>query len=147
LQEIGEMSDVTSGAREWLARWADERNTYLTTNGRRTGQPHRIEIWFAAQGGRMYLLAGGRERSDWVRNLQADAQVTVELGDETRTGAARILDAGTDEDRRARELLVAKYREGDNLDAWGRTALPVMIAFPADGAPESDPERIGTDPS
>ena len=80
----------------------------------------------------MYLLSGGRERSDWVRNLQANPHVTVELGDEKRAGVARLLQPGTVEDRRARELLVGKYREGDNLDEWGRTALPVVIEFAAD---------------
>ena len=86
----------------------------------------------------MYLLSGGRERSDWVRNLQANAQVTVELGDETHAGVARVLQPGTDEDQHARELLVAKYREGDNLDEWGRTALPVVVEFTAAGTPSSD---------
>ncbi len=124
--------------RQWLARWANEPYAYLTTIGCRTGRPHRIEIWFAAWEGRVYLLSGGGERSDWVRNLQANAQVTVELGDETHAGAARVLQAGTDEDQRARELLVGKYREGDNLDEWGRAALPVVIEFSADGGPSSD---------
>ena len=86
----------------------------------------------------MYLLSGGRERSDWVRNLQANAQVTVELGDEMHVGVARVLQPGTVEDRHARALLVGKYREGDNLDEWGRTALPVVIEFSADGDPLSD---------
>jgi deazaflavin-dependent oxidoreductase (nitroreductase family) len=94
---------------------------YLTTIGRRTGRPHRIEIWFAAQDERLYLLSGGRERADWVRNLQANPRVTVELGDEMHAGAARVLRAGTAEDQRARELLLSKYREGDELDEWGRT--------------------------
>ena len=48
------------------------------------------------------------------------------------TGAARILTAGPTEDQRARELLVGKYRKGDDLDAWGRTALPVVVEFAAD---------------
>src|SRR5215213_7527442 len=131
---------------QWPARWAGEPFLYLTTLGRRTGRPHRIEIWFAAEDGRMYLLAGGRERADWVRNLRADAHVTVELGDETRAGAARVLEAGTAEDRRARELLVGKYRtDDDDLAEWGRTALPVAIAFPVGGEPESDPGRGGAD--
>src|SRR3712207_3885121 len=111
------MTDAAHGARQWLAQWAGAPYAYLTTNGRRTGRPHRIEIWFAAQDGRLYLLAGGRERSDWVRNLRAHAQVTVELGDETHAGAARVLEAGAADDQRARELLVGKYQEGDNLDA------------------------------
>ncbi len=89
------VTEATRGPQQWLARWAGEPYAYLTTSGRRTGRPHRIEIWFAAQDGRMYLLAGGRERSDWVRNLQANAHVTVELGDETHAGAARVLQTGT----------------------------------------------------
>ena len=132
------MTEETLGEQQWLARWASEPYAYLTTIGRRTGRPHRIEIWFAAQDGRLYLLAGGRERADWVRNLQANPRVTVELGDETHIGAARVLQAGTAEDQRARALLVGKYREGDNLDAWGRTALPVVIEFAADGDPSPD---------
>ncbi len=77
-----------------------------------------------------------RERADWVRNLQANPRITVELGDETHAGAARVLRAGTAEDQRARELLVGKYREGeDDLDEWGRTGLPVVIEFSADGDP------------
>lgn len=142
-QEMRTVTEASLGTRQWLERWASEPYAYLTTIGRRTGRPHRIEIWFAAQDGRMYLLAGGRERSDWVRNLQANARVTVELGNETRAGVARVLQPGTAEDQRARELLVGKYRQGDNLDTWGRTALPVVIEFSkdgeADGQPASDP--------
>ncbi len=63
----------------WLARWASAPVLYLTTMGRRTGRPHRIEIWFAVHDGRIYLLSGGRDRSDWVRNILANPQVTVEL--------------------------------------------------------------------
>ena len=62
----------------WPARWAGEPFLYLTTVGRRTGRPHRIEIWFAAHEGRLYLLSGGRERADWVRNLQANPRVRLQ---------------------------------------------------------------------
>lgn len=137
------LTEAIQGTQQWPARWAGVPYAYLTTIGRRSGQPHRIEIWFATEDGRLYLLSGGRERSDWVRNLRANPRVTVELGDETHPGTARIIEAGTREDQCARELLVEKYRQGDNLDAWGRTALPVVIEFSkdgeADGQPASDP--------
>jgi deazaflavin-dependent oxidoreductase (nitroreductase family) len=110
-----------------LARHARLPFAYLTTTGRRSGQPHRIEIWFAVEGGTVYLLSGGRDRSDWVRNLLVNPSVTIELGGETFTGVSRILDAGGDTDRLARELLVAKYRQGDDLDEWGRTSLAISI--------------------
>jgi deazaflavin-dependent oxidoreductase (nitroreductase family) len=125
------VDDARGGTQGSLARWAEEPFAYLTTTGRRSGRAHRIEIWFALEGNAVYLLSGGRERADWVRNLQADPRVTVELGPETRAGVARIVPPGTPEDRRARELLVAKYRTGNDLDAWGRTSLPVVIDLAA----------------
>lgn len=126
------MTETAGDTTHWLTRSSHEPFAYLTSIGRRSGQPHRIEIWFAVEDGRLFLLSGGRERADWVRNLQANAQVAVELGGETHVGAARILQAGTPEDRRARELLVEKYREGDNLYDWGRTSLPVIVEFSGD---------------
>lgn len=125
---------------DWLARWASVPVLYLTTIGRRSGHPHRIEIWFAVHDGRLYLLSGGRDRSDWVRNIQATPRVTVELGGEKHTGLARILKEGTSEDQRARELLVIKYRTTeDDLADWRRRSLAVVIEFPGD---ESDPPRV-----
>src|SRR5690554_444441 len=103
------MTDATGDLAQWLAESSGDPFAYLTTTGRRTGNPHRIEIWFAVEDGRLYLLSGGRDRSDWVRNLQANPQVTVELGGEIHAGSARILQAGSAEDARARELLVEKY--------------------------------------
>lgn len=126
------MTEETLHKQHWLARWAGEPNVYLTTIGRRTGRPHRIEIWFAIEDGRMYLLSGGRDRSDWVRNIQANPQVTVEAHGQSHAGVGRTVQPGTVEDQRARELLVGKYRAGDNLDGWGRTALPVVIEFATD---------------
>ncbi|WP_083769014.1 nitroreductase family deazaflavin-dependent oxidoreductase [Thermobaculum terrenum] len=115
--------------RRWLERHADRLYAYLTTVGRRTGRPHRIEIWFAVADGRVYLLSGGRDRSDWVRNIRANPQVTLELGGEVHTGKARVLQPDTAEDQLARRLLVEKYRRGGELDEWGRTSLPIVIEF------------------
>jgi deazaflavin-dependent oxidoreductase (nitroreductase family) len=130
-------------AQHWPARWAGEPFLYLTSVGRRTGRPHRIEIWFAAHEGRLYLLSGGRERADWVRNLQANPRVTVELGNETYVGVARVLEAGAADDQLARQLLLTKCADSeDDLDGWGRTSLPVVIEFPADA---DDPDSRCTD--
>jgi deazaflavin-dependent oxidoreductase (nitroreductase family) len=127
------MTEATIDLQEWLTRWTNDPYAYLTTIGRRSGQPHRIEIWFGVDNGRLYLLSGGRDRSDWVRNLQANPRVTIELGVETRAGTARILQAGTEEDQRARDLLVAKYATPANpLEDWKRRSLAVAIEFPAD---------------
>ncbi len=100
---------------------------YLTTTGRNSGEPHRIEIWFAQENNRVYLLSGGRDRSDWVRNLLANPVVTFELGGETVAGVAQVLAEGSSHDQRARELLVKKYQKKDELIEWGRNSLGVVI--------------------
>jgi deazaflavin-dependent oxidoreductase (nitroreductase family) len=101
---------------------------YVTTRGRVSGQPHEIEIWFALDGTHLYLLAGAGEKSDWVRNLRADPNVTVRLRDSTRAATARVVD-DADEDRRARTLVFEKYqpRYTGELESWRERALPVAI--------------------
>lgn len=116
----------------WPDKHADETFAYLTTIGRTSGKPHRIEIWFAAEDGRVYLLSGGRDRSDWVRNLMANPVVTLELRDEHRAGVAHVLQPGTPHDNRARALLVEKYQKKDELREWGRNSLGVVIQFGRD---------------
>ncbi len=105
-----------------------ESYCYLTTRGRVTGRSHRIEIWFALDGDTLYLLSGGRERSDWVKNLRALPEVTVELGHGVFAGRARIVDDEA-EDERARALVHDKYATsyGGDLSRWRRTALPVAV--------------------
>jgi deazaflavin-dependent oxidoreductase (nitroreductase family) len=109
----------------------DEDFCYITTTGRRTGNPHRIEIWFAAEPGSrtIYVLAGGRERADFVRNAIAEPRVTVRIGDREGGGTARVVEAGTEEDARARRLLLAKYQAPghSDLESWARSALPVAF--------------------
>ena len=102
---------------------------YVTTTGRVSGRPHRIEIWYAAapNADTIYVLAGGRDRSDWVRNLVADPACTVEIGDQHYSGRARMLDPNTGEDELARTLVHDKYAEGDDLVEWRAEALPVAI--------------------
>ncbi|HEX6230704.1 MAG TPA: nitroreductase family deazaflavin-dependent oxidoreductase [Actinomycetota bacterium] len=104
---------------------------YVTTKGRRSGTPHTIEIWFALHGAVVYLLSGGGEGSDWVRNLQAHPTVGLRLGDRDMICRARVV-ADPDEDALARGLLLSKYgsRYSGDLTAWGNTALPIAIDLP-----------------
>lgn len=105
---------------------------YLTTTGRITGSPHRIEIWFVMADETVFLMAGDRDRSDWVRNVMISPDVVLEIGDRKRSTRARVVADGTDEDAAARRLMLQKYgdRDGGDLSAWGRTALVVAIDWP-----------------
>jgi deazaflavin-dependent oxidoreductase (nitroreductase family) len=92
-----------------------------------SGRPHEIEIWFAIEDRTLYMLSGGRDRSDWVKNLQHTPEVTVRIAAERFDGHARVVEEG-EEDELARRLLVEKYaRRPGSLSNWRRTALPVAV--------------------
>lgn len=102
----------------------------LVTTGRVSGRPRSVELWFAADPvrDRIYILAGGRDEANWIRNVKAEPAVLVRFGDRVMSGRAEVIEAGPD-DPLARRLLLEKY-EGDrpgSLDAWGRDSLPVAI--------------------
>jgi len=102
---------------------------YLTTTGRVTGRPHEIEIWFSLvpETRTLYMLSGGRDRSDWVKNLRRDPEVTVSIAGERVSGRAREA-SDAEEDGLARRLLVEKYESSPgSLSNWRRSALPVVV--------------------
>ncbi len=106
---------------------------YLTATGRVTGKPREIEIWFGANGDTIYMLSGGREKSDWVKNIRKTPEVSVRIGDRRFRGRGRIV-TDKDEDALARRLLLEKYAPGysGSLSDWGKNALPVAIDLEAE---------------
>ncbi len=113
------------------ASLSKEEYCYLTTTGRVSGKPHEIEIWFGILDGTLYLLSGGGDKSDWVKNIIGNSAVTVRIAKHTFVGTARVVN---DENEAApvRKVLAAKYqqwRPGGRLSNWARTALPVAIKF------------------
>lgn len=112
---------------EALASLKDEAYCYLTTTGRVSGKPHEIEIWFGVTGGRLYLMAGGGERSDWVKNLKKNPAVTIRIRGQVYQATADIVTDAT-EQASVRPVLADKYneREADgSLSEWAATALVV----------------------
>jgi hypothetical protein len=65
-------------------------------------------MWFAINSSTLYMLSGARDRSDWVKNLRRQPEVTVRIGGEHFEGRARVLE-GPEEDALARKLLLEKY--------------------------------------
>ena len=112
-----------------LRALSEESFCYLTTTGRITGEPHEIEIWFALVPERrtLCMLSGGRDRSDWVKNLRRDPEVEVSIAGERLAGLAREA-KDAEEDELARGLLVEKYESSPGrLENWRRTAMPVVV--------------------
>jgi deazaflavin-dependent oxidoreductase (nitroreductase family) len=131
MKQMTEPSKHTDDMAKLLSHLAGEEYCYLTTTGRLSGRPHEIEIWFVIWEGTLYLLSGGGDGSDWVKNLIRHPSVTVRIANYTFSGTARIV-SDAKEDTLARPLLAAKYqgwRAGHPLSEWARTALPVAIDF------------------
>lgn len=112
-----------------LSKLSKEDYCYLTTTGRKSGLPREIEIWFGINGNSLYLLSGGGNQSQWVKNLLANPNVTVRIAKHNFNGLARIV-SEEKEETTARHILAGKYqgwKEGKPLSDWGRTALVVGI--------------------
>ena len=111
-----------------LGQLADEDFCYLTTTGRTSGKAHTIEIWFALQERTIYLLSGGGERADWIKNARHSSDVQVRINTTQFAGKARFI-TNTEEDALARKLVYDKYapRDSDDLTGWARTSLPLAI--------------------
>lgn len=67
----------------------------ITTTGRRTGQPRRIEIVFHNIDGRLVISGSPRHRTRaWIYNLEADPRMTMHLKGGVEAdlpGTARII--------------------------------------------------------
>jgi deazaflavin-dependent oxidoreductase (nitroreductase family) len=90
-----------------------EQYLYLTTRGRKTGRPREIEIWFIPYEGRFYVIAESTT-SNWVRNLTVHPAVSVRVAQATFSAHARLVDAASEPDLKARieTLFRAKYGWG-----------------------------------
>jgi deazaflavin-dependent oxidoreductase (nitroreductase family) len=95
----------------------------LTTTGRRSGQPRRIEIFLHNLDGRLVISgmpAPGRTRA-WIRNIEAEPRITIHLKGPAVTAdlpaTARVI---TDRAERL-ELIRGVARN------WRRTDVDVMV--------------------
>lgn len=70
---------------------SSQQTIQITTTGRRTGRPRRVEIWWFLVDGRL-VITGTPGRRDWLANLNADPRLTIHLRD--RDIAARATPVG-----------------------------------------------------
>ncbi|MDQ6898728.1 MAG: nitroreductase family deazaflavin-dependent oxidoreductase [Candidatus Dormibacteraeota bacterium] len=93
----------------------------ITTIGRRSGQPRRLEIFMHSIGGRLYISGMPRpEKRSWLANLELDPHLTLHLkqGIEVDLAAtARVIDDQSE--RRAVLTEVAR--------TWQRSDVPTMV--------------------
>jgi len=108
---------------------ARDRVVEITTRGRKSGQPHRTEIWFFRAQGRFYLTGSpGRERH-WLRNLAADPHFTFHLKESARAelpAYARVI-TGAAERRRVLTRILDQI-DGNARAEWVPGATPETLA-------------------
>jgi len=95
----------------------------ITTTGRKSGEPRRLEIVFHNIGGRIYISGTpfARKRR-WLLNLEANPHFTFHLKGKTRAdlpATARVID--DEAERRAILPHIAR--------AWGRDDLDRMVRY------------------
>ncbi len=99
------------------------RTVDITTTGRRSGEPHRIEIVFHNIDGRIYLSGmPSRRRRSWLANLEADPHFTFHLKGSTRAdlpATARIIS-----DEAARRTVLTEVAR-----AWRRNDVETMVTY------------------
>jgi deazaflavin-dependent oxidoreductase (nitroreductase family) len=110
----------------------------ITTTGRRSGQPRRIEIVFHNFDGRIYITGRPSERTRaWIHNLEADPRFTFHL--KGAVGAdlpatARII---TDEaERRDVFRKVITVWTTQDLETMTRYSPLIEVRFEGDGQPD-----------
>jgi deazaflavin-dependent oxidoreductase (nitroreductase family) len=95
----------------------------ITTVGRRSGRPRRIEIVFHNIGGRIYISGTPRRnRRSWLANLEANPRFTFHLKGRVRADLPATARVISDEAER-REVLTHVAR------AWGRNDLEAMVLY------------------
>ncbi len=94
----------------------------ITTTGRKTGRPRRIEIWAHCLDGRVFVT-GSPGRRGWYANLLAHPEFTFHLKEGVRADLPAIARPVTDEaERRAiftRLKGLSRFSQRRNLDVEG----------------------------
>lgn len=95
----------------------------ITTTGRQSGQPRRIEVVFHSFDGRLYVSGmPRRERRSWLANLDADPRMTFHLKGAVQAdlpARARII-----VDPAEREAVLRRIAQ-----AWRRTDVDTMVRW------------------
>lgn len=106
----------------------------ITTIGRRSGRPRRIEIWFLHVDGHIYIT-GTTGRRDWLANLRAEPRFTFHLKESLAADLDAVAVEVSDPSER-RAVLTSPaaewYRGQERLDDLVTCAPMVRVVFEAD---------------
>jgi deazaflavin-dependent oxidoreductase (nitroreductase family) len=113
--------------RDALAR---DRTIDITTIGRNSGLPRRIETWFFRVEDQIYLT-GSPGRRDWYANLLANPDFTFHLKQSVAADLpARATPITDSEERRAIfERILSDLGRTEDLEAWLKGSPLTVVEF------------------
>lgn len=103
----------------------------LTTTGRRSGQPYTTPLIYGEDGDDYVVVAskgGAAEHPDWYRNLEADPEVTIQVGDDVTDATARTV-AG-EERERLWSMMSEIWPDYDEYARKTDREIPVVVLTP-----------------
>ena len=109
----------------------NDRTVDITTTGRTSGQPRRIEIWQYRYEGRTFL-SGSPGTRDWYANLLANPEFTFHLKGSAQADLPAVARPIADEAER-REVIAGILedlgRGSGNVDEWVASSPLAEVEF------------------
>jgi len=103
----------------------------ITTRGRNTGQPRRIEIRFHHIEGQVYITGRPPRRRDWYANLLAHPEFTFHLKESIQADLPAQATPILDQARRRAIIAAIHQKRGtyQDVEAWVEHSPLVAVAF------------------
>jgi deazaflavin-dependent oxidoreductase (nitroreductase family) len=103
----------------------------ITTRGRNTGQPRRIEIRFHHIEGQVYITGRPPRRRDWYANLLAHPEFTFHLKERIQADLPARATPILDQARRRAIIAAIHQKRGtyQDVEAWVEHSPLVAVAF------------------
>ena len=83
---------------------------YLTTTGRVTGNPHKIEIWYVEHEGCFYMCTEHPQKADWVKNIRKNPAVMFYISERGTETPPEQVSAFIVDDAALKSILHEKFR-------------------------------------
>lgn len=104
----------------------------ITTAGRTSGEPRRLEIWYHVVDGRYYITGRPGPRS-WYANVLANPAITFHLKESAQADLPATAHPVTDPAEKRRVFLnapkLAEYINNQNVEEWVANSPLIEITF------------------
>lgn len=101
----------------------------LETTGRKTGQPRRTPVGKGLDGNTFWIVAEHGRRAAYVRNIEANPHVRVNVGGRWRSGSGQVL---PEDNPRERQRRIGRRVNAAAVRAMGTDLLTVRVDLDPD---------------